>query len=115
MHEGEFVANHKAVENPAIMPFLNFLDQAQRNNTVGSLTSADVSRSVGSTQVVTPIVNVQNNNDELRDTVEASREATEMLVQKLDDGIESYMVVDDNDVEFLYRKLKRHERLINKK
>lgn len=115
VHEGEFVANHKAVENPAIMPFLNFLDQAQRNNTVGSLTSADVSRSVGSTQVVTPIVNVQNNNDELRDTVEASREATEMLVQKLDDGIESYMVVDDNDVEFLYRKLKRHERLINKK
>lgn len=115
VHEGEFVANHKAVENPAIMPFLNFLDQAQRNNTVGSLTSADVSRSVGSTQVVTPIVNVQNNNDELRDTVEASREATEMLVQKLDDGIESYMVVDDNDVEFLYRKLKRLERLINKK
>ena len=115
VHEGEFVANHKAVENPAIMPFLNFLDQAQRNNTVGSLTSADVSRSVGSTQVVTPIVNVQNNNDELRDTVEASREATEMLVQKLDDGIESYMVVDDLDVEFLYRKLKRHERLINKK
>lgn len=115
VHEGEFVANHKAVENPAIMPFLNFLDQAQRNNTVGSLTSADVSRSVDSTQVVTPIVNVQNNNDELRDTVEASREATEMLVQKLDDGIESYMVVDDNDVEFLYRKLKRHERLINKK
>ena len=115
VHEGEFVANHKAVENPAIMPFLNFLDQAQRNNTVGSLTSADVSRSVGSTQVVAPIVNVQNNNDELRDTVEASREATEMLVQKLDDGIESYMVVDDNDVEFLYRKLKRHERLINKK
>lgn len=115
VHEGEFVANHKAVENPAIMPFLNFLDQAQRNNTVGSLTSADVSRSVGSTQVVTPIVNVQNSNDELRDTVEASREATEMLVQKLDDGIESYMVVDDRDVEFLYRKLKRHERLINKK
>lgn len=115
VHEGEFVANHQAVNNPNVLPFLNFLDQAQRNNTVGSLTSADVSRSVGSTQVVTPIVNVQNNNDELRDTVEASREATEMLVQKLDDGIESYMVVDDNDVEFLYRKLKRHERLINKK
>ena len=115
VHEGEFVANHQAVNNPNVLPFLNFLDQAQRNNTVGSLTAQDVSRSVGSTQVVTPIVNVQNNNDELRDTVEASREATEMLVQKLDDGIESYMVVDDNDVEFLYRKLKRHERLINKK
>lgn len=116
VHEGEFVANHKAVQNPAIMPFLNFLDQAQRNNTVGSLTSADVSRSMGaggSTQVVTPIVNVQADNEELRETVEASREATEMLVQRLDEGIESYIVMDGP--KGLYQQLKRHERLINKK
>lgn len=26
VHEGEFVANHQAVQNPAILPFLNFLD-----------------------------------------------------------------------------------------
>ena len=59
--EGEFVANHQAVNNPNVLPFLNFLDQAQRNNTVGSLTAEDVSRSMGaggSAQVVTPIVNV---------------------------------------------------------
>lgn len=67
----------------------------------------------GSTHVVTPVVNVQNNNEELRETVEASREATEMLVQRLDEGIESYIVMDGP--KGLYQQLKRHERLINKK
>lgn len=116
VHEGEFVANHQAVQNPAIMPFLNFLDQAQRNNTVGSLTMQDVSRSMGaggSTQVVTPIVNVQTDNEELREAVTANREATEMLVQKLDEGIESYTVMDGPNG--LYHTLKRYERLISKK
>lgn len=116
VHEGEFVANHQAVQNPAIMPFLNFLDQAQRNNTVGSLTMQDVSRSMGaggSTQVVTPIVNVQTDNEELREAVTANREATEMLVQKLDEGIESYTVMDGPNG--LYHSLKRYERLISKK
>ncbi|MBR1932681.1 MAG: phage tail tape measure protein [Prevotella sp.] len=46
VHEGEFVASHQAVQNPAVLPFLQFLDQAQRNNTVGSLTPDDVSRSI---------------------------------------------------------------------
>ena len=116
VHEGEFVANHQAVQNPAIMPFLNFLDQAQRNNTVGSLTMQDVSRSMGaggSTQVVSPIVNVQTDNEELREAVTANREATEMLVQKLDEGIESYTVMDGPNG--LYHTLKRYERLISKK
>lgn len=116
VHEGEFVANHQAVQNPAIMPFLNFLDQAQRNNTVGSLTMQDVSRSMGaggSTQVVTPIVNVQTDNEELREAVTANREATEMLVQKLEEGIESYTVMDGPNG--LYHTLKRYERLISKK
>ena len=104
------------MQNPAIMPFLNFLDQAQRNNTVGSLTMQDVSRSMGaggSTQVVTPIVNVQTDNEELREAVTANREATEMLVQKLDEGIESYTVMDGPNG--LYHALKRYERLISKK
>ena len=47
VHEGEFVANHQAVRNPAVLPVLRFIDQAQRNNTIGSLTTADVSRAVG--------------------------------------------------------------------
>lgn len=116
VHEGEFVANHQAVSNPAIMPFLSFLDQAQRNNTVGSLTMQDVSRSMGTggtSQIVTPIVNVNANNEELRETMEANREATELLVQKLDEGIEAYPVIDGP--RGLYRMLKQYEKLIKSK
>ena len=100
VHEGEFVANHQAVQNPAIMPFLNFLDQAQRNNTVGSLTMQDVSRSMGaggSSQVIAPIVNVQTDNEELREAVEAHREATELLLTRLQQPINAQVVLTGPD------------------
>lgn len=116
VHEGEFVANHQAVNNPNIIPFLNFIDQAQRNNTVGSLTMRDVSRFMGTsgtTQMITPIVNVTTDNEELRDVVDGQREATEQLVQRLDDGIQAFTVIDGPNG--LYQMLKRYERLLNKK
>lgn len=47
VHEGEFVANHNTVNNPAILPVLRLIDSAQRNNTVASLTAEDVSRALG--------------------------------------------------------------------
>ena len=47
VHEGEFVANHLAVKNPQILPALRLIDQAQRNNTISSLTAADVSEALG--------------------------------------------------------------------
>ena len=104
VHEGEFVANHQAVENPAIMPFLNFLDQAQRNNTVGSLTAADVTRSIGGgatvaapAPVITPVVNVQTDNEELREAVLAHREATELLLERLEQPINAQVVLTGPD------------------
>ena len=116
VHEGEFVANHQAVNNPNVLPFLNFLDQAQRNNTVGSLTAEDVSRSMGAagtTQMITPIVNVNTDNEELRDAVDGQREATQLLVQKLNEGIQAFAVIDGPNG--LYQALKRFGRLISKK
>ena len=115
VHEGEFVANHQAVRNPNVLPFLNFIDQAQRNNTVGSLSMQDVSRSLGAggaTQVVTPIVNLQTDNEELIEAVNAHREATDRLVKRIDDGIPAYSVIDGPNGQ--YRMLKEYERLINK-
>ena len=43
VHSNEFVANRFAVANPEILPVLKLLDTAQKNNTVGKLTSQDVS------------------------------------------------------------------------
>ena len=110
VHEGEFVANHHAVQNPAILPFLNFIDQAQRNNTIGSLTPADVSRSVGggsaaaASPVIAPVVNVQTDNGELRQAVEAHREATLQLLDRLKDPIEARMSMQDFDDDYKYYK-----------
>ncbi len=46
VHAGEWVASQKLVNNPQTRPLLEALDYAQRTNTVGSLTAADVSRSI---------------------------------------------------------------------
>ena len=107
VHEGEFVANHQAVQNPAILPFLNFLDQAQRNNTVGSLTMQDVSRSMGGpSQVVAPIVNVQTDNEELHDAIDGMLESNERLHDILSSGIHAYV-----DSEQASKALKLLEKL----
>lgn len=97
VHEGEFVANHQAVQNPNILPFLNFLDQAQRNNTVGSLSMQDVSRSMGAgsaAQIVTPIVNVQTDNEQLNGTLQLVNESIGALNQQLLDGIHADVYID---------------------
>lgn len=116
VHEGEFVANHQAVNNPNILPFLNFLDQAQRNNTVGSLTAQDVSRSMGAggtTQMITPIVNVQTDNEELRDTLERANDANERLASAIAAGIHAYVTIDGPDG--VKKKMDDYERLMNNK
>lgn len=42
VHAGEFVANRFAVRNKQILPVLRLIDNAQKNNTIGSLTAQDV-------------------------------------------------------------------------
>lgn len=54
VHEGEFVANHKAVNNRSLLPVLQLIDHAQKTNTVASLTAEDVSRSLPLTTATAP-------------------------------------------------------------
>lgn len=64
VHAGEWVASQKLVNNPQTRPLLVALDYAQRTNTIGSLTAADVSRSITAPMVLAsqpqaaPVVNV---------------------------------------------------------
>ena len=64
VHAGEWVASQKLVNNPQTRPLLEALDYAQRTNTIGSLTAADVSRSITAPMVLAaqpqaaPVVNV---------------------------------------------------------
>ncbi len=46
VHAGEWVASQKLLANPFAHHLINTLDYAQRNNTIGSLRAADVSRTI---------------------------------------------------------------------
>lgn len=116
VHEGEFVANHQAVNNSSIRPAFDLIDRAQRSNTVGSLTADDISRALGSGgggAVVTPIVNVSNDNSEVRESLDGVNNAITILNQTLDDGLEIVMPIAGRGG--LHRKLKDYERLLDNK
>ena len=116
VHEGEFVANHQAVNNSSIRPAFDLIDRAQRSNTVGSLTADDISRALGSAgggAVVTPIVNVSNDNSEVRESLDGVNNAITILNQTLDDGLEIVMPIAGRSG--LHRKLKDYERLLDNK
>lgn len=98
VHEGEFVANHEAVNNPNVLPILNLIDQAQRNNTVGSLTAADVSRSISAplgtaagVQAAVPTIQVVDSGQQ------RTAETIDRLADVLEDGIQSYTVLEGPD------------------
>lgn len=106
VHANEFVANHQAVANPALSPVLRLIDTAQRNNTIGSLTAADVSNALGqgsgvsargeaatvgtATALRTGLAVVAESNS-------ANNETMARLADALDEGIEAKVILDGED------------------
>ena len=76
VHAGEFVANRYAVQNPTIRPVLDLIDQAQRNNTIGSLTAKDVSA------VLSP-TNRMTTNNYYQTAESSSQESTAVMLQNM--------------------------------
>ena len=115
VHEGEFVANHKAVNNSSIRPALDLIDRAQRSNTVGSLTAADITRSLGqgSSTVVAPIVNVSNDNAEVRQSLDGVNSAVSRLNENIERGIKADVSIAGRDG--IDRKLNEYHRMLNNK
>ena len=113
VHEGEFVANHKAVNNPAVLPVLRLIDHAQRNNTIASLTAADVSRAIAAPGVPpqgrTPAAESSATRPAMAqrraqpDTVPADtvaqglQAAIDRLNARLEEGIRSTVSIDGRD------------------
>lgn len=104
VHQGEFVANHRAVNNPQLLPALRLIDKAQRNNTIGMLTAADVSQSLGTgtTVVSAPTVNVQTDNAELSGVIGKMNETLDRMGALLDGGITANVSMYD------FKKEERH-------
>lgn len=97
VHEGEFVANHQAVRNPAILPVLNIIDQAQRTNRVASLTAADVSRAITAPSFSASAVTAADNKPTVTvvDTAQPrTAEALEKLTAQIDEGITAVVTID---------------------
>lgn len=117
VHEGEFVANHLAVQNPNVLPVLQLLDHAQRTNTIASLTAADVSRAIaptaqisavsGATAATAPTVQVVPT--EAPATLAAIRQLAEILAG----GIEATVAIDGQNG--VAHQLKKYQELKNRK
>lgn len=110
VHEGEFVANHQAVNNPNIAPVLSLIDQAQRNNKVASLRAEDVTNVMGgpAAQVVAPVVNVQTDSSKLDETLSLMGDTVRRLSDQIDEGIETNISIQE-----LEKKRKYYNKLIN--
>ena len=101
VHANEFVVNARATANPAVVPFLNLIDYAQRNNTESALTAEDVSHSLGTGAVVSATATTAKESAQgsgelllVAASMQTSAQAIERLNTRLDEGIESYMVMD---------------------
>lgn len=116
VHEGEFVANHRAVSNSSIRPAFDLIDRAQRANTVGSLTADDISRALGtgaSAAVVAPIVNVSNDNTEVRQSLDGVNSAVSRLNENIERGIKADVSIAGRDG--IDHKLNEYHRMLNNK
>lgn len=101
VHANEFVVNAAMTQDPRYKPLWSLIDYAQRNNAVPSLTPEDVSYSLGTGAVVRATTtssngNMQNSGEMLAvaTSIGSSARAIDRLNRKLDEGIESFMVMD---------------------
>lgn len=113
----EWVASNAAVENPTVAPFLNIIDQAQR---AGNIRTLDMNkfllhqaqgRAVGgyiapSVPIPHPLPTVTSHRDEY------NKELLETLKELRNNGIRSYVALDDFDAQ---QKLRNQVRRIASK
>lgn len=109
VHEGEFVANHEAVNNPNVLPVLRLIDNAQRNNTIASLTAADVSRAISAPQAAAATASSAPAVQVIDTANERTANAIERLNQHIEQGIHaSVSITGDDGIE---RQMTRYNEL----
>ncbi len=121
VHANEFVANHEAVANPALSPLLRLIDTAQRNNTVGSLTAADVSNAIGQGSGVSARGEIARGSaldsamvssmTAVAQANAATGEVIGRLSNVIEDGIEAKVILDGEDG--FHRRYNHYLKLVN--
>lgn len=110
VHEGEFVANHLAVQNPAVRPVLDLIDQAQRTGKVAALTPEAIAAAASGT----PAASTGADTSAPADTATAaalarSAAATDRLAAVLEKGIRATASIDGSDG--VAEQLRRYQNL----
>ena len=94
VHEGEFVANHRAVQNPSVLRVLRVIDYAQRTNTVASL-NLDAGVGGGVVGAAAGAGGGAGGKDGV--TAAALTSTLERLTDMLERGIRSTVTIDGDD------------------
>ena len=101
VHQGEFVANHLAVQNPNVLPVLQFIDHAQKNNSIASVTSADVRRAIGGgggwADTSRPKAGSSPTVQVIDSSSQRTADAIERLNYNLEAGIHASVSIDGQD------------------
>lgn len=120
VHANEFVATATATRNPHVRPLLNLIDQAQKSNTIGSLTSEDVRKVLPGSPVTTYAsggggsangeqkITIEHQGD--NQSTEKLAKSVDRLADKLENGeIKSTWAMDEFDKEHKrFTKLKNN-------
>ena len=103
VHKGEWVASQELLQSPVARPMIEALDYAQRTNTIGSLRSDDVSRTIVAPNVYTqsaqtsPTVIVQQQQTDAQTEIAAGsmmREFADTMRQLKDRLNEPFVTVN---------------------
>jgi TP901 family phage tail tape measure protein len=129
IHSNEFIGNRFAVQNPAVRKIFNVVDEAQKNNTVSSLTEKDFARALnyreaenrhlvsGISAAVSSSAGENGNDRQALELIAAylnrNAEVTERLNKRLDEPFETINSVTGK--HGMKRALDTYDRLIKNK
>lgn len=104
VHSDEFVGNRFAVRNTPVRKLFNYIDIAQRNNTIGNVTEYDLMNALGGRPIATG-----GNNDE---AMLLMYQAVQTLTNSIKEGTlaKTYITGDGgiNEAQTLYNKMKNN-------
>lgn len=93
VHAGEWVASQKLLANPVARPMIDALDYAQRTNTIGSLRSEDVSRSIRANDSLVRMAESDGSNVLVASAVAHNTEAVDRLNNRLQQPLGAIVTV----------------------
>lgn len=94
-HGGEFVVNHRGVNNPNIRPVLDAMDVAQRTGTINTMSKQDLAKALNlnTTGVVSAAGSVHTQDPYIFETIDRLSQTVQRLSDQIDEGINAYATI----------------------